>query len=132
MNHSPHELGPLLVDIGRAGIELAEHPTDPTRLRHRPAALPSDLSARVRVHKPEIRALLVNGCAPSGDDAGYVLAERLGVADGLGMPTHHGSPAWLIAAGESINVSCEITTSVVHSGHGATDGRDFGGDSGER
>lgn len=106
MIFKPHELGPLLSDLGGTGVELAAHPTDSTLLRHCPAVLPPDLLARVRDHKPEILALLVRDCASSGYDAGYVLAERLGVADGLGMPTHIGSPAWMIAVGESLQATC--------------------------
>lgn len=37
--------GALLLTLGRAGIELAPHPTDPSRVRHRPAVLPRELSA---------------------------------------------------------------------------------------
>jgi len=128
----PHELGPLLLALGRAGIELAPHPTDPTRLRHRPAVLPSDLVARVRVYKPELLAMLVMGCASSGDDARYVSAERLGIADDLQKPTNIGSPAWLIAVGESLDLCCDIATRGVYSANGTTDGRDHGGYSRER
>jgi len=105
VNPHPHELAPLLLALGRAGIELAAHPTDPARLRHRPADLPPDLSARLRIHRAAVLGLLVNGYAPKphGDtDAGYVLGERLGVADALGMPTHPGSAAWLVAVGEAM------------------------------
>lgn len=42
----------------------------------------------------------MNKYTPAGDtDAVYVLGERLGVANGLGLPTHSGSPAWLVAVG---------------------------------
>ncbi len=69
--------------------------------------------------------LLVNGYAPyAHGDAGYVFGERLGVADGLGMPTHPGSAAWLVAVGESIGCSCLQTTTAVHFGHGQTCGCD--------
>ena len=79
--------------------------------------------------------LLVDGYAPDphGDtNAGYVLGERLGVADGLGMPTHPGSAAWLVAVGESIGDSCHAATHGVHSGHGSTDEGHSGGGEGER
>lgn len=105
MNPHPHELAPLLLALGRAGIELAPHPTDAGRLRHRPADLPPDLSARLRLHRAAVLGLLVTGYAPDahGDtDAEYIVGERLGVADELGMPTHPGSAAWLVAVGESI------------------------------
>ena len=110
MNPNPHELAPLLVALGRAGIDLAPHPTDPARLRHRrltPAGwapdLPPDLSARLRMHKAAVLWLLSGGCVPDAEiDGAYILGERLGVADGLGMPTHPGSAAWLVAIGESM------------------------------
>lgn len=132
MNPNPHELAPLLLALGRAGIELAPHPTDAGRLRHRPADLPPDLSARLRIHRAAVAGLLVDGYAPAGDDAGYVLGERLGVADGLGLPTHPGSAAWLVAVGESMGDGCHAATHGVHSGHGSTDEGHSGGGEGER
>ena len=113
MNPNPHELARLLLALGRAGIELAPHPTDAGRLRHRPADLSPDLSARLRIHRAAVAGLLVDGYAPADDDAGYVLGERLGVADGLGMPTHPGSAAWLVAVGESAGCSCTTRTNGV-------------------
>jgi len=106
MNANPHELAPLLLALGRAGIELAPHPSDPARLRHRPADLPPDLSARLRMHRAAVLGLLAVGYVPAGDtDAGYVYGERLGVADGLGLATHPGSAAWMVAVAESVGVS---------------------------
>jgi hypothetical protein len=107
------ELAPLLLALGLAGIELAPHPTEAARLRHRPADLPPDLSARLRIHRAAVLGLLVDGYAPAGDDAGYVLGERLGVADGLTSPTHTGSPAWMVAVGESMGCSCTTRTNGV-------------------
>lgn len=120
MNPNPHELAPLLVALGRAGIELAQHPTDPARLRFRgpggAADLPPDLSARLRLHRGAVLGLLVGGYAPDPQrdtDAGYVYGERLGVADGLGLATHPGSAAWLVAVGESMGHSCTTRTNGV-------------------
>lgn len=143
MNPHPHELAPLLVDLGRAGIELAPHPTDAARVRHRrptpdgwAADLPPDLAARLRLHRGAVLGLLASGYAPDAHagsgDAGYVHGERLGVADGLGLATHPGSAAWLVAVGESIGCSCGVATGGVHLGHGETDERDSGGGEGER
>lgn len=85
------------------------------------------------MHRAAVLGLLVNGYALADDtDAGYVLGERLGVAQGLGMPTHPGSAAWLVAVGESMGCSCGVATSEVHLGHGKTDERDSGGGEGER
>jgi hypothetical protein len=127
MINKPHEVAGLLLALGRAGVDLAPHPTDPERLRHRPADLPEDLRARLRTHRAAVLGLLVNGHDPADDDAGYVFGERLGVAEGLGMPTHPGSAAWLVAVGESIGHSCSLTTTVVHCGHGKTCGCDPAG-----
>ncbi len=132
MNPHTRELAPLLLALGLAGIELAPHPTDAGRLRHRPADLPPDLSARLRMHKAAVVGLLVDGYAPADDDALYVLGERLGVADGLGMPAHPGSAAWLVAVGESMGGGCHSATHAVHSGYGSTDRGDSGGGEGER
>jgi hypothetical protein len=100
---APHELPALLLALGRAGIELAPHPTDPSRLRHRPALLTSDLSATLRTHRAAILAILAGRYNPARDsDAEYVHGERLGIADVLGLPTHPGSAAWLVAVGESM------------------------------
>ncbi len=105
----PAELAPLLLALGRAGIDLAPHPTDSGRLRFKcqggPANLPPHLSARLRLHRGAVLGLLADGYAtdPHGDtDARYVLGERLGIADDLGTPTHPGSPAWLLALGEAL------------------------------
>lgn len=134
-----HDSAPLLIDLGRAGIELARHPTDPARLRHRRATpdgwaadLPPGLSARLRLHRAAVLGLLAGGYATAGDDAGYVLGERLGVADGLEMPTHPGSSAWLVAVGESMRDGCRAATHGVHSGHGSADEGHSGGGEGER
>lgn len=97
-----HELAPLLHALGRAGIELAPHPTDANRLRHRPAVLPPDLSSQLRLHRVAVAVLLRDGYAPADEDAAYVLRERLCVAGDRAIPTHPGSPAWLLAVGESI------------------------------
>lgn len=102
MNTDRIELARVLLDLGRAGVELAPHPTDPARLRHRPATVAPDLAEALRRHRGAILGLLVGEQAPDDGDAGYVFAERLGIADGLGMPTHPGAPAWLVAVGESM------------------------------
>lgn len=51
------ELAPLLVALGRAGIELARHPADAACLRHRPAVLPPDLSEGLRMHRVVVLGL---------------------------------------------------------------------------
>ena len=91
----------LLGELGRAGVEIALDPTDATKIRWRPSAIHAGLTARLRLHKAEILAVLKDGYEPRDDDALDVLTERLGVADDLGMPTHVGSPAWLIAVSEA-------------------------------
>ena len=108
----------LLVALGVAGIELGRHPSDPERLRHRPATLPPDLLEGLQRHRAAILALLdtidgKGGYAPAREDAAIVYGERLGMADGLGMHTHPGSPAWLVAVGESMGCSCTKRTNGV-------------------
>ena len=125
-------LSALLMALGRAGVELAPHPTHPAWLRHRPAVLPPDLSARLRLHRVAILGPLAGGYAPAGNDAGFALGERLGVADGLGMSTHPGVAAWLVAAGKSLESCCQTATFVVQCGHGPTDEGNCGGGEGER
>lgn len=124
----PYLIAPLLVALGRAGIELAPHTTDGERLRHRrptpdgwAADLPPDLSARLRLHQAAILGLLVDGYAPDthdDTDAEYILGERMGVADGLGLPTHPGSPAWLVAAGEAMGDACRSESMTLSFEHG--------------
>jgi len=110
MNPPPTELAATLLALGLGRIELAHHPGDVGRLRHRPAILPPDLAESLGRHRGAILGLLANGYAPGDDDAAYVYGERLGVADGLGMPTHPGSAPWLVAVGESMSECCGIAT----------------------
>jgi len=111
LNPDTHELALLLVDLGGAGVELA---TRADRLRYRPMTLPPDLSARLRLNCAALVTLLRAGYVPdaSGADgeAVYVYGERLGIADDLGMPTHPGSPAWLVAVGESMAIRVDART----------------------
>lgn len=100
MNNS--DLAPLLVDLGTAGVELAARPGDAAGVRFRPATLAPGLASDLRAHKAALAALLSGVDGPYGADALYVLGERLGIADDLGMPTHRGSPAWLVAMGKAL------------------------------
>lgn len=110
----PGAIAPLLAALGRAGVELSAHPIHPERLRHRPASLPADLAASLRLYKPALLALLQGeGLREPEGEAGYVLNERLGVADELAMPTHPGSPGWLVAVGESLDTCCTTATAAV-------------------
>jgi hypothetical protein len=136
MINKPDEVAGLLVALGRAGVELAPHPTDPARLRHRPANLPPDLTARLRLHRGAILTVLASGYAPDAhaddDDAAYVYGERLGVAEGLGLATHAGSAAWLVAVGESMDSCCHAATRRGTLAHGSIDEGHSGGGEGER
>lgn len=108
------ELAALLTDLGRAGVELA---ADGERVRFRPRdRVGPDLLARIRWLKPILLALVGDpvrggelpeaGSAPAISnavwEAAYAYYERLGVADAAGLPTHVGSPAWLIAMAAAI------------------------------
>lgn len=101
MNANTLELARLLVAFGKSGIEMAPHPTDADRLRHRPAELPTNLSARLRMHKAAVLELLSGGYVPAQEEAAIIFGERMAMAEGLGMPTHPGSTAWLVAVGEA-------------------------------
>ena len=55
----------------------------------------------VTIENATLADLLAKGYRPTGE-AEYVYNERMGMADGLKMPTHCGSPAWLVAVGEAM------------------------------
>ncbi len=112
MLHTRHR-ALLLITLGVAGIELATHPTNPMRIRHRPATLPDALVLAVLDHRNAILDLLNDGYSPTEPEAVYIYYERLGIGDDLGMPTHSGSPAWLIAVGESMKYSYLQTTNTI-------------------
>lgn len=105
MTTATSAIGELLAAVGRSGIELAQGSTG--ALRYRPPNLPLHLVTMLSTHKTEILAALVDGCAPESAAAEYLLGERLGIADDLGMPTHPGAPAWLIALGEAMNLDAQ-------------------------
>lgn len=93
----------LLLSLGRFGVELAR---DGDRLRFKPMDISAHLIGGLRDHKADLLALL----APGGlrglvadPDGGYVLGERLGVADGLGLDTGPGSPGWMIVVAEAMD-----------------------------
>ena len=126
---NPTDFAPLLLALGRFGIELA---AQRGRLMQRPAhPLPNQKEALAR-HRGAILAMLASEYIPASEQARYIYGERLGIADDLRMPTHPGSPAWLVAVGESMGSSCGIATRGLYCGHGETDGRDSGGSEGER
>jgi hypothetical protein len=105
----------LLLGLGRVGVELAPDRTDPDRLRFRPAALSPERRDDLARHKPAVLALLRGEGVPSGDnESAYVFEERLGIAEGLNMPVHPGSPAWLVAVGEAILQGCIMTPSMIY------------------
>ncbi|MBX3385380.1 MAG: hypothetical protein KF768_02285 [Phycisphaeraceae bacterium] len=111
-----HEVGALLLALGRAGVELAPHPSDHARVRHRPAALSPTVAERLRSHRGAIVGLLAGvGLPEPGTDAADLLAERLGTADELGMATAPGTSGWMLALGESLGgvpeaVACDTPT----------------------
>ena len=105
VNLPPRSLGALLVEVGVGGVELSSHPSAPDRIRHKPPDLPSHLAARIAFYRPDVLRLLQSGFTPADAEAAYVLGERLGVAEGLGMSTAPGSPGWLVAVGEAIETA---------------------------
>ena len=111
---SANALAALLMDTGTLGVELAIDSANPSLLRYRPATLPLGLAARLRLHKAFVLAILRGDLVfGATSNARYVILERLGIADELRMPTHLGSPAWLVAVGEGLNSSCHMTNGVI-------------------
>ncbi len=105
----------LLLRLALSGVEVAPNPNDPERLRYRPAVLSTEQRDELRRHKPAVLALLRGEGVPGSDsEAAYILHERLGVAEELGMPTHPGSPAWLVAVGEAMGEGCYVATDWIH------------------
>ena len=101
-----NSLARLLITLGAYEIELAAHPTDPERVRHRPALLPVGVAALLPPHKPAVCRLMREGFTPPDvGDAPRLLAERLAMAEAMGFPNHRGSPAWLVAVGEIVGYS---------------------------
>ena len=99
---NPHQSVPAaILKLGRSRVECARHPVDPGIILHRPRTLSPDLSAALAACKPALLRLLATNFAPT-PDANDVFTERLAIADGLEMPTHLGSPAWLVAVGEAL------------------------------
>jgi hypothetical protein len=97
----------LLRCLGAMKVEVARHPKEATILRHRPSVLGPVLQARLRLHRAALLTLLADGYRPPrGTDADHIFAERLGIADDLGLPTVPGSSAWLIAVGEAMGAQC--------------------------
>ncbi len=107
MKTNAHELGRLLVALGRAGIELAARGGV---LMHRPSVLSPHLAERLTANRGAVLRLLVEGYTPASDDARYVLGERLGIADELALTVRPGSPAWLVAVGEALQAERRSTT----------------------
>lgn len=106
MREGDPDLAALLLDLGRGGVELAPDPSRPGALLHRPSRLPPALLPRLIDAKPSVLAVLKGGPPALGSEQSeYAMTERLGVAEDLGMPTHPGSPAWLIAMGEAMRAT---------------------------
>jgi hypothetical protein len=59
------KMASLVQAPGRARIELAPHPTDPARLRHRPADLAPDLADGLRRHRGTVLGLLGGTNSPA-------------------------------------------------------------------
>ncbi len=121
MNTLP-ELASACVTLGKAGVQLALHGGTLVFKLSAPDAMLRTLILR---HRSQLEACLEVRAAPTAD-AHDLFTERLAIADDLEMPTHRGSPAWLIAVGESTALSCGPTTTPVYSRYGKTSGRDPG------
>jgi hypothetical protein len=102
VNTTTPELGKFLLALGRFGGEVAPHRTKTGGVRIRSRKLPAKADAQGKALESCIRTLLDEGYLPASEHAAYVFDERLGVGDELGVPTHRGSSAWLIAVGEAM------------------------------
>lgn len=102
MNKDLVPTGAILVLLGRAGICLAAHPTDPELIRWYPARVPKGLLRHLLEEKPALLATLSRPPCFATDAARDVFEERMGIAMSLDMDCHVGSPAWLIAVGEAL------------------------------
>jgi hypothetical protein len=107
------DLSRLFLDLAAARVEVAPHPERAGVVRHRPADLPPDLRERLRANREAVARLLAEGYAPDDPEARHRFLERLGIGDDLGMPTHPGSVAWLVAVGESLAIVALESTSRV-------------------
>jgi len=98
---SARGLPAVLVALGAAGVTLRV--SGAGRLQYRPALLVAPLGEGMAAYSQTLLSIL-GGYRPVGSEACYVLEERLGVAEGLGMPVQPGAPAWLVAVGEALQV----------------------------
>lgn len=89
----------VLVALGAAGVTLRVSGSG--RLQYRPVDLAAPLGEGITAHYQALLSIL-GGYQPAGAEACYVLEERLGVAEGLGLSVQPGAPAWLVAVGEAL------------------------------
>lgn len=115
----------LLIDIGRVGVVLR---SAYAALGFTPkSAMTAARALAFVLNRSAMLRLVRDGYAPADNEAAYTFAERIALAEELGMPTQTGSSAWMIAVGESMQSSCVSTTIVVHCQHGAATGQDSAG-----
>lgn len=95
----PPELPDFLDLLGQRGVEME---LVNTRVRYRPKRIAEAYRDGLVAFKPSITELLMCDYCPQHLEAQYVMEERLGLAADCGMPTHLGSPAWLIAVGAAM------------------------------
>ncbi|MFZ4576386.1 MAG: hypothetical protein ACOYN0_18530 [Phycisphaerales bacterium] len=104
MNQDLAPTGALLVLLGRAAISLSPHPTDPHLIRWFPAEAPKGLLRHLLAEKSAILVMLGQPLCFATDAARDVFEERIGIATSLEMDCNVGSPAWLIAVGEALEL----------------------------
>lgn len=96
--NTPLDLASACLTLGKAGVHIALHSGS---LAFKLPATNSNLRTLLLRHRVSLEECL-EGRSFWSPDAADIFTERLAVADGLEMPTHPGSPAWLVAVGEAL------------------------------
>lgn len=95
----PCEVAAAAVAMGRAGLGFGPNGDE---WRPPPGVASALHVEQLAMWRTELLAILSAERLPLSAEGEHTFHSRLGVADDLGMETHRGSPAWLIALGEGM------------------------------